>query len=429
MMKRSELFVFVSQLVKNKIESVDFMHKSRSSEKDFTRTSKLGFVNTISIMLNFFTKSINIELRNFFKNVAETKETVKRQSFDTARRKISYEAVKELFDSTVTAAFLPEDAKLFRGYRVFGIDGSTLKLENSEELKNAYGLKAPALDQVFARISALYEITNDFIFDAAIEPYDVSEHVMAKKHVEKLISFTDEKNNIVALDRGYWSPSLLAQIENSGNKFIVRLRKNVSSFVTKNIFNEGFFEMKENDKVYKFRFLKLTLPSGEKELLATNLTHGELEDGLLSKLYFMRWGIETKYNELKSKLKLESFSGKSVLIVKQDFYATLFLSNMVAFATYASDEIIDEKQGTPENPTNPKRKHKHKSNRNIAISELRNDFIKILMITNVEKMQFELNNLLQSIARDSVPIRPNRHFGRKAESLKNKPHNNTKYPL
>jgi len=45
-------------------------------------------------------------------------------------------------------------------------------------------------------------------------------------------------------------------------------------------------------------------------------------------LYNKRWGIETKYRELK--LELENFFGRLVDTVKQDFFTLMTVANMLA---------------------------------------------------------------------------------------------------
>jgi len=45
-------------------------------------------------------------------------------------------------------------------------------------------------------------------------------------------------------------------------------------------------------------------------------------------LVVKRWGIETKYQELK--LELENFSGRLVDTVKQDFFTLMTVANMLA---------------------------------------------------------------------------------------------------
>lgn len=57
-------------------------------------------------------------------------------------------------------------------------------------------------------------------------------------------------------------------------------------------------------------------------------------------LYFKRWPIETKYNTMKNKLEIENFSGRTLISVQQDFYATMYISNLVAITKIMSDEEI-----------------------------------------------------------------------------------------
>ena len=43
----------------------------------------------------------------------------------------------------------------------------------------------------------------------------------------------------------------------------------------------------------------------------------------------MRWGIETAYETLKSRLQLENFTGTKPILLLQDIYSTIYLSNLV----------------------------------------------------------------------------------------------------
>jgi hypothetical protein len=55
-----------------------------------------------------------------------------------------------------------------------------------------------------------------------------------------------------------------------------------------------------------------------------------MEYEAFGELHHKRWGIETKYKELKQKLETGNFSGRLVDNVKQDFYAMMTVANMVA---------------------------------------------------------------------------------------------------
>ena len=56
-------------LLSNLIKSYEYKVRNRKSAKDFTRNSKVGFVNYVLMLLNFMKKSVQIELNNFFKRV------------------------------------------------------------------------------------------------------------------------------------------------------------------------------------------------------------------------------------------------------------------------------------------------------------------------------------------------------------------------
>lgn len=59
-------------------------------------------------------------------------------------------------------------------------------------------------------------------------------------------------------------------------------------------------------------------------------------------LYHWRWGIEGKYRELKQQIKLENFSGKKPIMIRQDFYASLFMANLIAVFKSQSDCLIQK---------------------------------------------------------------------------------------
>ena len=135
------------------IKSYEYKVRNRRSGKDFTRESKVGFVKYVLILLNMMKKSVQIEVNNFFKRVLEAGVGVKRQSFEAARQKISENAFIEIFELSVENAIELEDADYYNagsitsrtGYRVSVIDGSTLRLENSEELRREYAMRGTGI--------------------------------------------------------------------------------------------------------------------------------------------------------------------------------------------------------------------------------------------------------------------------------------------
>ena len=124
-------------------------------------------------------------------------------------------------------------------------------------------------------------------------------------------------------------------------------------------------------------------------------------------LYFKRWGIETAYDTLKSKLQLENFSGKTEVSVLQDFYATVYLAGFAALCAAEADKLIAA------NDQNKKLKYARKSNQNRTIAKLRNRFWRILLEDNPLIQDFLLMRLCKDIACRPESVRPGRSPDRK----------------
>jgi len=57
----------------------------------------------------------------------------------------------------------------------------------------------------------------------------------------------------------------------------------------------------------------------------------------------LRWGIECLYGVIKERLKIDNFTGKTVISVKQDFYATIFLIGLESILTQQAEMQLFDK--------------------------------------------------------------------------------------
>ena len=55
----------------------------------------------------------------------------------------------------------------------------------------------------------------------------------------------------------------------------------------------------------------------------------------------MRWGVETFFSIIKGRLCLENFTGKTSESVKQDFWSTIFISNLETLMTKSTEEEMN----------------------------------------------------------------------------------------
>ena len=122
------------------------------------------------------------------------------------------------------------------------------------------------------------------------------------------------------------------------------------------------FRNKKGNVYGKARVIKLNLPDGTKETLITNIFDFEITVPMFKELYFLRWGIECKYKELKSSIQIKE-SGKKPITIKQDFYVSLYLSMLVSLINRQGDMVIAL-------TVNNTIKYQYQANRNIILNKV-----------------------------------------------------------
>lgn len=156
------------------------------------------------------------------------------------------------------------------------------------------------------------------------------------------------------------------------------------------------------------RFVRVILDDGEVEVLVTSLLdETRYPTSLFKPLYHLRWGVETFYDRVKNRLNLENFSGFPVEAVKQDFYATCFISRLESILTQDAGAILDQK--TDQN------RYPQQVNKAVSFNAIQNQVIQLLITEqNLELLCTQLTDLFLTTP---VCVRP----GRKVERKKRKP--------
>lgn len=171
--------------------------------------------------------------------------------------------------------------------------------------------------------------------------------------------------------------------------------------------SEGIVTIEHDNKTYNLRVIKFPLDSGEIETLITDLTEDMFTVEDFKCLYFRRWPIETRYDIIKTKLQLENFTGKTVLSVLQDFYASMFLSNMATFAKYITDAEIQKDN------ENKELKYEYKTNINILIGKLKDNLVLALLEKSPKRRDRAMKKVIAEIIKNRIPIRTGRQSERK----------------
>jgi Transposase DDE domain len=364
---------FIIGTIRQVLGSDGFCQRHKRRPQDFTRRRHFYFVRTVVFLLQKTVRSVQLHLHEFFDRLGEAWQPVTASAWSQARLKLSHTAFIELNQRAIVepvyAAGSGFAVKRWRGHRLVGIDSSLMHLPNTEEVGREFGWVA-CQNQAGAcgryaqgRLSVLTDVLNRMALQSLLVGWETGERALAVEHLSVL-----ESQDIALLDRGFASYELFARFIARQRYFVCRCAK--SSFGEVNrLFaaNRAGQSVKvelraPNGTVGEIRaaglperitvrLVTVRLSTGELEVLATNLLDEQVyATAALGELYHYRWGIETYYGLLKSRLDLENFTGRSPEAVRQDVYATIFLSNLESVLTQPTQRRMTDSQPERQHP-------------------------------------------------------------------------------
>jgi len=354
--------------------------------------------------------------------------SISKSAYSQARDKIRYEAFIELCNDIKEQFYKEYAYEKYKGFRLLSVDGSMIILPNNEDIrkefsttnvKNQHEEKNKKIVQ--ARVSVLYDVLNNLIIDSKITDSKTDEiNITIDEHLKAI-----KEDDLIIFDRGYPSYRLFATIHHKYKAhYLIRMKKSMYKKHIKILFDKKseidnitvtlkptYKELeelciKENlPQTIQVRFLKVILDDGEIEVLATSvLDENILKTEDFKELYFKRWKIETYYEIMKNRLSLENFTGTSALAIKQDFYATMFISNMEALVTYELNEEL-------KNEDKKSNKYEQKVNKSVSFNTIKNYAFELLYFPdkNIDEI---LDKIYQQLRTNKIAIRPNRKYAR-----------------
>jgi hypothetical protein len=291
--------------------------------------------------------------------------TASASAYSQARYKLKHTAFVELNAKAVVATVYGDgDYKRFRGFRVLAVDGSKVALPDTPGVREAFGAIAysngqdaeVAGEHPCALASVLYDVLNRVALDAALGRADAYEVDLAVAHLAHT-----RPGDLLLMDRNYPSYRMLAELVQHGREFAVRCSAASFAPARRMLKGEGADSQLATLEPcggqaaairalglplsIRVRFVRVRLPTGEFEVLATSLLDAAEHPaaGFLA-LYGLRWGLETFYGLLKTRLGLENFTGTGAEAVRQDFHATVYLSGLESILTAPAQARLDAKE-------------------------------------------------------------------------------------
>jgi hypothetical protein len=368
--------------------------------------------------------SLQRELDSFYKEATGSEFNIRaatKGSFTKARAKLKHEAFIELNDNVNQTFYNQAPYLVWNQMRLLSIDGTRLVLPNHKSIIEEFGEHSfgPNADskRSLALASFLFDPLNLTTLDARIAPYSSSERDLLYQHLEKV-----KAGDLLLLDRGYPSISLLFMLMAKGIEFCIRMKEDwwlsVKEFmesgekeriVSYKLPQKDREQLKDYpsmiDKEIKCRLVCIELENGEKEVLCTSLTDMErYPHEEFCELYHFRWGIEENYKLFKARAEVERFSGKTALSVKQDFFAKVFMMSLSAVLAFPIEERIKKEH------LEAKTKHPQKINRTCALSMVMSISVSLFLRKLVTKAIAAFDSI---VSQTREIVRPGRKNERK----------------
>jgi hypothetical protein len=365
-------------------------------------------------------KSLQLSLNEFIPKLKLPITTVTAMAYSKARRKLSHTAFIALNELAVIQTMYEDgDYKTWCGLRVFAVDGSKVRLPFTPAMVKEFGTIAynerptdRLPDDCFGLASVLYDVMNKVAIDARLLPGATPEPIAAELHLPGM-STTD----LTVFDRNYASYRMLAMMTLHHSQFLVRCSR--SSFkpvremfdghgpddqivtITPNHHVTGDPDNAELPLKLRLRLVRVTLDNGEYEVLATSLIDQvRYRYDAFKELYHLRWGEETFYGKLKTRLGLENFSGYSPEAVRQDFHVAVLLTGVETIFTEDAEYLLTRQQG----------KHPQQVNKAVSFNAIKHRAFELFM--SDQPPDDVLEQLTQLFTMSPVLVRPDKRSPR-----------------
>jgi hypothetical protein len=273
--------------------------------------------------------------------------------------------------------------------------------------------------------NCLYDVLNKLPLNITLGKVESEKYPVFNDHLPFLESGPLApffKDSILLFDRLYADYSMFAMLTIHSFLFCIRCKttctfKIIEQFV-KSRKKEAVLTFKVTAAQRKFikannlpeeitlRAIKVILPTGETEVLITNLFDSkEYPKECFKELYFFRWNVEVGFNVLKTFLGIEKFSSDKLQFILQDFYAHVFL--------YALCEMLkkEEDRKLQSDATKSSQKYQYQIGIAHQITAIQTHLFELL---GSEQLSIpRIYTLLEKWFRTQLsPIRPNRSYPR-----------------
>lgn len=372
----------------------------------------------IGLQLSKSVKSLQVRLNESL--FLSQGKLVTASAYSQARQKYRHTAFIELSDVTRDYYYAEANYSTWQNMRVIAVDGSTLALPYHSDTVEEFGTQhipatkhQSASELPMCRLLASYDVLNHIIHDCTLshcKSYEVS--------VAEALIGCFSQSDVMLFDRHYASYDFIAKLALQGYHFVIRCPKSTFREGSR-VFEGGPWTRRVTltapggtKKTLQqqglpievdVRFVRVKLANGENEVLVTSLQNESLKANDFHYLYGLRWGIETLYRLLKTRLNIENFSGYCPESVKQDIFASIFITNMESLLTDNIEEKLKKKSANCQ--------YQKKVNKAISFNAIKHEVFNLLYNFDMP-IDDVLEKLTTLFVTNPVLIKPERVFER-----------------
>lgn len=270
------------------------------------------------------------------------RQDVANSAITPARDRLGHEPLRSLFEATAQL-WAGESATRYpwRGLALLGIDGTTLRVPDSEENRRVFETYSGS-NYPIVRLAMLMALRSRVALDCSFSGCRTSETTLAK---DILSSIPD--NSLTILDRYFHNYAIWHEINNQGENrhWLVRARDDLrGSWKTIERFGPGDelveisvrqstrFKHPELPETLRIRAIRYRRAGFKTRTLVTSLLDPKAYPAReVAELYHERWELELAYDEIKTHAlqRQETIRSQSPERVRQELLGLLIAYNLV----------------------------------------------------------------------------------------------------
>ncbi|TAJ20477.1 MAG: IS4 family transposase [Dehalococcoidia bacterium] len=271
--------------------------------------------------------------------------TASSSAITQARVRLGEEPLEWLFGRTAQAwAYDSADRHRWRGLALYGVDGTTLRVPDSEENRTEFGVASGGhrgnSGYPLVRLVALMVLRSHLLATVRFGAYAKSEHAYATD----LWSGVPD-NSLTIVDRGFLAAGVLVPLHRDGanRHWLTRGKKNLRWRTVERLGrHDELVEMKVSSQARKHdpalpktwiaRAIRYQRKGYRPQVLLTSLLDPVAYPASeIVELYHERWELELGYDEIKTEMleREETLRSRSPVAIRQEIWGVLIAYNLV----------------------------------------------------------------------------------------------------